>query len=132
MNCNFVPTDYVHGRKRYLRYHKCSRPECGKGIFLSPAQKAGRTECKQPHVKAGDLVAKVASSLGFEKTPGCGCDARQKALNVLISFPKPGWLSILTGKRVRGLPEDMAYEPMKGSLSYLWYHLSHNMRKMFS
>ena len=98
MNCKFVPTDYVHGRKTHLRYYKCARAECGKGIFLSPSQKPGRTDCGQPHVKAGDLVAKLASKLGFEKTPGCGCEARQKALNLLISFPKPSWISRLLGK----------------------------------
>lgn len=34
----------------------------------------------------GDVVAKVASALGFKQKPGCKCKQRQNALNKLVPF----------------------------------------------
>lgn len=36
----------------------------------------------------GDTIAKIASALGFQKKKGCGCSARQKALNKMFPYRK--------------------------------------------
>ena len=45
--------------------------------------------CDQPRAKLrglGDLLASGLAAVGIKKQPGCGCEARQEALNRLFPF----------------------------------------------
>jgi hypothetical protein len=120
MNCKFKPTKYVHARKPEKRFWRCSRAECGQGVFLLPGQKAAKVPCRHPSLKAGDAFAAVASGLGFKKTPGCGCEKRQQMMNAFLpELGKPSWLSWWQGKK-KGLPSasSLKIEPF-GKMSAL-------------
>lgn len=48
---------------------------------LAAIEHAATTQ--QPSHGLGDKIAKVAKALGFEQTPGCGCQKRQANLNYI-------------------------------------------------
>lgn len=48
---------------------------------LAAIEQAATTQ--QPSHGLGDKIAKVAKALGFEQTPGCGCQKRQANLNYI-------------------------------------------------
>jgi hypothetical protein len=59
--------------------------EAGQGPCIHGGPEDGPPP-QQPSRGLGDVVAKIAGALGINKTPSCGCEARQNWLNRLVPF----------------------------------------------
>jgi hypothetical protein len=108
--CEFQPTDYMVKRAAGDR-RVCVCEWCGRTAFQVPGGEMPKSDrCGRPRFGLGDLAERVIAvgTLGLvRKSPGCGCEGIQRAMNEKRYFvARPWWRKLLerTGLRKRPLP----------------------------
>jgi hypothetical protein len=103
--CEFRPTEYFvrHADKDLI---VCVCDWCGRTAFQHPGGEIPKSaRCERPRFGLGDLAEKAiqVGSVGLvKKTPGCGCEGIQKAMNEKRFFvARNWWRSVLETLRLR-------------------------------